>query len=195
MRTLTRHCGTVCIIFLMFLSLGTSARAHPHAQTTTVTTQVYLPLITGTSTLEAQVAALTNQQRRLNGCNVDLTISAQLAAAAYGHSRDMALNNFFSHIGSNQSTMVSRIEATGYNYAIIAENIAAGASSATPQQVVGAWMNSPGHRANILNCSLHEIGVGYYYQPDDQPNVQTGVPGVVGPFYYYWTEDFGTPLN
>jgi uncharacterized protein YkwD len=194
MRTIYRHCGTVCIVFLLSLALVVSALTLPKAHAGS-STQVYLPLVTGASSPEAQVLALTNQQRRLNGCKVDLTMSAQLTAAAYAHSRDMALNDYFSHTGSDQSTMITRIASTGYNYSMIAENIAAGSSNATPQQVVSAWMNSPGHRANILNCNLHEIGVGYYYQADDQPNVDTGDPSVVGPFFYYWTEDFGTQMN
>jgi uncharacterized protein YkwD len=194
MRTLNRHCGTVCIVFLISLALGISALTHSEAHAGS-TTQVYLPLVTGPSSPEAQVVELTNQQRRLSGCNVDLTISAQLTAAAYAHSRDMALNDYFSHTGSDLSTMVTRIAATGYNYSMIAENIAAGKTNATPQQVVDAWMQSSGHRANILNCNLHEIGVGLYYQSDDQPNVNTGDPSIVGPFFYYWTEDFGTQMS
>ena len=193
MRTSTRPSAIVGLIVLISLSLGISALTHPRATAAASLSYVYLPLITGTTSVEAQVVALTNQQRRLNGCNVDLVLSAQLTAAAYAHSRDMALNNFFSHTGSDQSTMVSRITDTGYNYAMLAENIAAGNS--TPQQVVAAWMNSAPHRANILNCGLHELGVGYYYQADDQPNVQTGDPDVAGPFFYYWTEDFGTTMN
>jgi serralysin len=103
----------------------------------------------------------------------------------------MALNDFFSHDGSDQSTMESRALAAGYSYSLLAENIQAGARS--PQEVVNdpimGWMQSPSHRANILNCNLHEIGIGYYYQADDQV-----IPGVGGPFLYYWTVDFGTPL-
>jgi uncharacterized protein YkwD len=54
-------------------------------------------------------------------------------------------------------------------------------------------MGSDAHKKNILNCALREIGVGYYYQPDDQGNVSDdqGNPG--GPYRYYWTQDFGTP--
>jgi uncharacterized protein YkwD len=188
MRISVRRRGVLCLIFvalmLAFLTLSASA------QTTTSGTSVYLPMIIGTG-IGDQVVALVNQQRRLNGCNVDLTISAQLSAAALNHSRDMALNDFFGHDSSDQSTMVSRVVAAGYNYSMLAENIQAGAPS--PQEVVNdpimGWMQSPGHRANILNCNLHEIGIGYYYQADDQV-----IPAVGGPFRHYWTADFATPL-
>jgi uncharacterized protein YkwD len=141
------------------------------------------------SSVEEQVLALTNQQRRLNGCNVALTLSPQLNASAYGHSQDMALHDIFSHNGSDGSTMVSRIEQTGYTFSQIAENVAAGQS--TPQDVVAGWMSSPGHRENILNCSLREVGIGYYDQPNDQANVRLDNGTEGGPYRFYWTQDFG----
>jgi uncharacterized protein YkwD len=59
-------------------------------------------------------------------------------------------------------------------------------------------MNSSGHRTNILNCNYREIGIGYYYQADDQGDVDLGDntqgnPVYGGPFYYYWTQVFGRP--
>jgi uncharacterized protein YkwD len=67
----------------------------------------------------------------------------------------------------------------GYNYRLAAENIAAGAK--TPAEAVALWMDSSGHRANILNCALHETGVGYVADPNDPLNYGT-----------YWVQDFGT---
>jgi len=188
MRVSVRRRSLLCLIFagLMLIFLRFSASA----QSTSSGTFVYLPLIIGTG-VEDQVLALINQQRRLDGCNVDLILSAPLNAAALIHSRDMALSDFFGHDGSDQSTMMSRVVDAGYSYSLLAENIQAGASS--PEEVVNdpimGWMQSPGHRANILNCSMHEIGIGYYYQADDQV-----IPGVGGPFRHYWTADFATPL-
>src|SRR5215217_40524 len=188
MRISVPRCGVLGLVFmvLMFHFLTLSASA----QNTTSEIFVYLPLIIGPS-VEGQVLELINQQRRVNGCNIDLTISAQLSAAASDHSHDMALNDFFGHAGSDKSTMESRALNAGYNYSILAENIQAGAPSA--QEVVNGstgWMQSPGHRANILNCSLRETGIGYYYQANDQV-----IPGSGGPFHYYWTQDFGTLLQ
>jgi serralysin len=102
----------------------------------------------------------------------------------------MALHNVFSHTGSDGSTMVSRIVATGYVYTRLAENLAAG--QATPKQVVDSWMTSPSHRAIILNCDLREMGIGYYEEPDDQSNVRLDGGQLSGPYRHYWTQDFGT---
>ena len=151
----------------------------------------YLPLLAGAaqSSIEQQVIDLTNQQRQQHGCAA-LEFSAQLTAAASVHSQDMALHDLFSHTGSNGSTMISRVVATGYSYAQLAENLAAGPSTA--EDVVAGWMNSPEHRANILNCDLRDLGVGYYVQLDDQANVQLENGQLGGPYRYYWTQDFGS---
>jgi uncharacterized protein YkwD len=153
--------------------------------------RVYLPLLARAKQLpiEQQVIDLTNEQRQQNGCITALVLSPQLTAAASAHSQDMAIHDLFSHTGSNGSTMVSRVVATGYSYSQLAENIAAG--HATAEAVVDGWMKSPGHRANILNCSLHELGVGYYAQLDDQSNVRLDNGQISGPYRYYWTQDFG----
>jgi uncharacterized protein YkwD len=153
--------------------------------------RVYLPLLAGASqpSIEQQVLELTNEQRQQNGCATALVLSPQLSAAASAHSQDMALHDLFSHSGSDGSTMVSRITATGYSYSQLAENVAAG--RATAEDVVSDWMNSPGHRANILNCGLREVGIGYYAQMDDQSNVRLDNGQVGGPYRYYWTQDLG----
>jgi uncharacterized protein YkwD len=154
--------------------------------------QVYLPQLIRAAqpSIEQQVIDLANQQRQQHGCPA-LVRSAQLSAAAYAHSEDMALRNLFSHTGSNGSTMVTRAKAAGYSYSRLAENLAAGADTA--EEVMNGWMSSPGHRANILNCDLHELGVGYYAQMDDQANVRLETGQLSGPFRYYWTQDFGSP--
>lgn len=158
-------------------------------------THIYLPIaMTGTTTHAAvsvaqQVVDLTNQERSRNGCPA-LTISSKLSDAADAHSRDMALNDLFRHTGSDGSSMVDRANRVQYSWTRLAENIAAGQTTA--EDVVAAWMASPGHRANILNCDLHEIGVGFYDQPDDQANVRDDSGGIGGPYHYYWTQDFGT---
>ncbi len=83
----------------------------------------------------------------------------------------MATKDYFSHTSLDGSSMSDRIDRQGYAWRRLAENIAAGYPS--PEAVVEGWMNSPGHRANILNCDLTEIGVGHYQR--------------------YWTQNFGTP--
>ena len=146
-----------------------------------LTNTVFLPLVHNGNSPEAEVVVLTNQERAKAGCPA-LTASLQLAGAAEGHSADMAINDYFSHYGLDGRSPWDRIQETGYTYSLAAENIAAGYS--TPAAVVQGWMNSHGHRANILNCSLTEIGVGYVYLANDTGSVN---------YHHYWTQLFATP--
>ncbi|MER6152162.1 sigma-70 family RNA polymerase sigma factor [Streptomyces hirsutus] len=107
-------------------------------------------------TRAAQVLALTNTERAAAGCS-PVTLDNRLNKAAQLHSEDMSANNYFSHTGQNGSSFVDRVTAQGHP-SPGAENIARGQSSA--ESVMEAWMNSEGHRANILNCSLTTMGVG-----------------------------------
>jgi len=128
-----------------------------------------------------RVVDLTNAQRAQAGLPA-LRLNAKLSAAAYVHSRDMALNDYFNHTGFDGSKVTDRISAQGYHYLNAGENIAAG--YATPEAVVEGWMKSPGHRANILYPDVKEIGVGFYFLPNDVGQA---------PYQYYWTQDFATP--
>ncbi|MEG4215440.1 CAP domain-containing protein [Microcoleus sp. Pol14C6] len=130
-----------------------------------------------------RVLELTNLERSKLGLS-PLTLNTQLLNAAENHSQNMALQDFFSHTGKDGSSLGSRISATGYQFSTAAENIAAGSS--TPEQVVSSWMNSSGHRANILNPNLKEIGIGYYFLADD-----TGTEN----WNHYWTQVFATSLD
>jgi uncharacterized protein YkwD len=103
-----------------------------------------------------QVVALTNQARAAAGCAA-LRTDARLTAAAQGHSADMAANDYFSHDGRDGRGFAKRITDQGYP-SPGGENIAQGQRNA--QEVVTAWLSSPGHRANIENCSFTTIGVG-----------------------------------
>jgi uncharacterized protein YkwD len=96
-------------------------------------------------------------------------------AAAEGHSQDMAANNFFSHTGSDGSSPGDRISRQGYSWTTYAENIGAGYTS--PAAVVQGWMNSSGHRDNILNSNVQHVGVGFVYYPSSD-------------WVYYWTAVF-----
>ena len=130
-----------------------------------------------------RVLELTNIERSKLGFS-PLTFNTQLLNAAETHSQNMALQDFFSHTGKDGSSLGSRISATGYQFSAAAENIAAGSS--TPEQVVSSWMNSSGHRANILNPNLKEIGIGYYFLADDTGSVN---------FNHYWTQVFATSID
>ena len=150
------------------------------AKVTAIAVSAVLGLSTATSQVaaeasyERQVIALTNEERAAHGCGA-LTQHAALTEAARGHSNDMATRNEMTHQGANGSDTGDRLKQVGYPASSWAENVAYG--QPTPEEVVDAWMASPGHRANILDCGLAEIGVGHVVN-------KQGVP--------YWTQDFGT---
>ena len=112
-----------------------------------------------------------------------------LENAALAHSQDMSQNDFFSHIGSDGSTSRQRVVRAGYNPTELVENLAAGQTNA--QQIVFQWAQSPIHLENMLRPTLREMGVGYVYDPNDQPNVDLGGGQLGGPFCYYWTLNGG----
>lgn len=87
-----------------------------------------------------------------------LTWNDQLAKAAYDHSKDMVVNNYFSHTGANGSNPGQRITAAGYAWKTYGENIASGYTS--EQQVFNAWINSEGHCKNIMGANFKEMGAG-----------------------------------
>jgi uncharacterized protein YkwD len=113
------------------------------------------------SIYDNELLTLTNAERQKYNL-APLTLSSQLGQAAQGHADDMANNNYFSHTGLNGSSVSDRVRATGYSYRSVGENIAAGQRS--PSDVIQGWMNSTGHRANILNSGYTQIGFGYSTQ-------------------------------
>jgi uncharacterized protein YkwD len=103
-----------------------------------------------------QVVALVNEARDLAGCN-PVKVDDRVVKAAQGHSADMAARNYFSHTTPEGVDFAERMRAAGYP-SPGGENIAKGQRSA--EQVMNSWMNSDGHRRNILNCGFTTIGVG-----------------------------------
>ncbi|WP_314177082.1 CAP domain-containing protein [Streptomyces winkii] len=120
---------------------------------------------------EAEVLKLVNEERKDEGCK-PLKASKELADLAGDFSRDMAIEDFFSHLGPDGSSPWDRAEGLGI-LDLGGENIARGQDD--PETVVDDWMRSPSHRANILNCEYRTMGVGEYIDDD-------------GP---WWTQDFG----
>jgi uncharacterized protein YkwD len=108
---------------------------------------------------ERQVVALVNAARVAVGCTVGVRPDARLREAALRHTSDMAGANRLSHVGSDGSSSADRIVQAGFFGPLSAENIAQGYNSA--KAVMAAWMASPEHRANIVNCRYALIGVGY----------------------------------
>ncbi len=107
---------------------------------------------------ESEVIRLVNEIRVKNGLNT-LTADWELSRVARIKSQDMKDNKYFSHTSPVYGSPFNMIKNFGISYKSAAENIAKGQS--TPQAVVNAWMNSSGHRANILSSSYTKIGVGY----------------------------------
>ncbi len=125
----------------------------------------------------AEVVALTNVERAKVGCAA-LTRHEALDKSAQGHGDDMAAKNYFSHTGLDGSSPFDRMRLAGYpSNSGRAENIAAGYDNAVA--VVQGWMNSEGHRKNMLNCAYRSIGVGYAYSANAQ-------------WRHYWVQNFGT---
>jgi uncharacterized protein YkwD len=113
-----------------------------------------------------------------------LRLNRKLSTAARRHSRAMVRERFFSHDSPSGASFVERIRATGYLTGAsswsVGENIAYGSGSrSTPRSIGRAWMNSPGHRANILSESFRQVGIG----------IASGTP--VGSGGATYTTDFG----
>ena len=136
----------------------------------------------------ASVLARINQVRASGAnCGADgnfgaappLTWNDKLTVAAEGHSQDMAAKNYFSHTSADGRTLADRVNATGYAWSSLGENIAAGYRGVNA--VMDGWITSPGHCANLMNAGFAEVGV-------------VCVPGVAGDtFSTYWTMDLGRP--
>jgi uncharacterized protein YkwD len=126
---------------------------------------------------EDAVVALTNQQRLAAGCP-RLRWDATLARAAERHARDMIGRDYFEHVSPSGLSPLDRARALGFEGGV-GENLAVGYPTAG--EVVAGWMNSPGHRANILNCRFSLIGVSYLDGTIPSKNAR----GV-------WAQEFGT---
>ncbi|MGY1455104.1 CAP domain-containing protein [Streptomyces sp. SS8] len=130
-----------------------------------------LPSLDEETAAEAEVLRLVNLERAEAGCR-PVTADPELARLAEEFSQDMAARGFFSHTGPDGDTPWDRAEAAGIDN-LGGENIARGQADA--QAVMDAWMDSPGHRANILNCDYRTLGVGAHFAEG-------------GP---WWTQNFG----
>jgi len=136
--------------------------------------------------LRATLCAL-NRERVHYGLG-KLTLNRKLSRAARRHAHDMARRNYFSHDTLGGGTFVERIRATGYLKGarswLVGENLGWGSHGySKPSAIMRMWMNSPGHRANILNGSFREIGIGLAY---DAPVADGGKPVCT------YATDFGT---
>lgn len=137
--------------------------------------RINLPDINDVTSIENQVIQLVNQERTARGIS-PLRANLQLSRVARYKSQDMLNNNYFSHISPVYGSPFKMMESFGIRFVAAGENIALGQRS--PQEVMNSWMNSPGHRANILSEAFTEIGVGYAKGPTGRN---------------YWTQMFVKP--
>lgn len=139
----------------------------PPAQDPAPSAEATAPRLTD---LAARVVDLTNRDRAAAGC-LPLAPQVLLGQSAQEHADEMARKVYFSHASLDGRTFDQRIRDTGYEGKELGENIASG--FATADEVQSAWMATPAHRKNILDCAFREIGVGF------SPNGQ------------YWVVNFG----
>ena len=124
-----------------------------------------------------RVLDLVNQERSRAGI-APLKLADKLCDTARWHALDMAVGNYFEHRDRQGRTVGERLASMGYHYRYCGQNIAAGQQSA--EEVVRAWMKSPGHRENILRREFREVGIAYVQNPNSR-------------YGRYWVQDFGTP--
>ena len=123
-------------------------------------------------TYEQKVVELVNVERQKAGLPT-LKMDSAISNVARAKSKDMAVNNYFAHQSPTYGSAGDMLRQFGISWRAWGENIAAG--QRTPEIVVNAWMNSPGHRANILSPNFSKIGVGYVTNSSGRP---------------YWTQIF-----
>ncbi|MGD6843213.1 CAP domain-containing protein [Bacillus infantis] len=131
-----------------------------------------IPAAAAEQSAEEQVVQLVNKERAKYGLK-PLKSNWELSRTARYKSQDMINRNYFDHNSPTYGTPFDMMKSFGISYRTAGENIAAGQT--TPQAVVTAWMNSEGHRKNILSSSFTEIGVGY---------------AKGGSYGHYWTQMF-----
>ncbi|MGH3863594.1 CAP domain-containing protein [Actinokineospora sp.] len=146
----------------------------PTTTTTVAPTTTAAPTTTTSQIPKAEtdVLALVNRQRSAAGC-APVRWNDKLGVSSRKHSADMAARDYFDHTSLDGRSPFDRMKAEGYARAG-GENIAAG--QATAEAVMKSWMNSPGHKANILNCEFKDLGIG----------MAKG-----GSYRIYWTQNFG----
>lgn len=179
---LRRHCtalllGVLGLLIVPVLATPATGATTATTATTTTTTTAGVAAASGRAVLrtlfEARVVTLTNRRRARAGCR-PLRVDVHLRDAARAHSASMSRAGSMAHELPGELGVVQRIVRAGYTpWRRLAENVAAG--FLTPGSVVRAWMASPGHRRNLLDCRLREIGVGV---------VAEGTQ-------LWWTQDFG----
>ncbi len=140
--------------------------------TSSATARRILALVNQARATSRQCGGTTHQARG------PLTLDTRLNAAAQGHARDMAANDYFDHTGRDGSNVGDRVTRQGYAWSAVGENIAAGQQTA--EEVMRAWLDSPGHCSNIMSGSYTELGVGLATNSASRYGI-------------YWAQNFAAP--
>lgn len=138
------------------------------------------PAIEDQAALAAEVVRLVNIERAKHGAG-PLVLNPLLNRSAQFHADYMAESDCFEHLCPGEQELGMRVREAGYDWRMVAENIAAGQEDAA--EVVAGWMKSPGHRRNILNPGYREIGIGYTLLDRDGGKVR---------WRHYWVQNFGS---
>jgi uncharacterized protein YkwD len=167
------------------LSVGALGLAGAPAASAACGTTSAMPGQTSKAALASSTVCLVNVERAQRGMR-PLKVNRRLSRAATGHAGDMVRRDYFSHDSLSGASFVDRIRRAGYLTGprawIVGENLAWGSGDrSSPAAIVRAWMNSPGHRANILQRRFREIGIGLSLGAPERPE---------GPAATYAT-DFG----
>ena len=168
------------------------AHARPGPQNTACPNSTLAPSAQDLTRIRAATLCLINRERITRG-EPPLRPNWRLERAAQGHSRAMASRDYFEHVGGRGDTPLTRIRAAGYIFSSrlgyeLGENIAYGTlSSATPRAIVASWMNSPEHRANILDRHFRDTAIGVF--PRVPAAFSHGQSGAV------YTQEFGVIIR
>ena len=168
---LARATAVVGALIAMQCTGVASAASHHRAPSTSNASCAdtgLVPTVANSSRAEAATLCLVNVQRARHHRRA-LRPNADLARSAARHSQDMVSNNYFDHVSPTGETPLQRIKASTYlprrSSYLLGENIALGTMQlATPASIVASWMQSPDHRANILNPDFRDSGVGIVAQ-------------------------------
>jgi len=158
-----RSCRRAALLVALSCALGAPGSALAAGPSACESAEA-APAQVGEQVVIRSTLCLLNAERERHGLRA-LRLNPRLSRAARRHSEDMARNNYFDHNSRNGASFVDRIRRTGYLTGArrwkVAENIAWGTHwLASPRAIMKAWMDSPGHRVNILEASYREIGIG-----------------------------------
>ena len=155
---------SIMIMAAMLAMIAIMVASMAQTRTAEAADRVAVKGCTGTNvtlkTTEKRMLDLHNKERTDRGI-ARLCVHPALQKAALAHSTDMINRDFFSHTNPSGKTFAASIKAAGYNYRTAGENIAWGTgTSGSADSIHKSWMGSSGHRANILNESFREVGIG-----------------------------------